>query len=55
MMQAERRASSYLRFDQHQINEEDYKVMLYVFVRKPLASRTLCEAHAFALGVVVRL
>ncbi len=30
-----------LRLDEHQIDEEHHKVVLHIFVRKPLASRTL--------------
>ena len=43
-----RTGSSYLRFDQDEIDEEHDKVMLDVFIGKAFASRTLRQSYAFA-------
>lgn len=44
---------AYLRFNQHQINKHNHKIMLDVFIRKPFTVRALREAHTFAEGAVV--
>jgi len=46
--------STYLRFDQDQINKQHNKVMLDVFVGESFAPRTLRQANALAQSLVVR-
>lgn len=52
-MQEKRTGGSYLGLDQDQVNEEDHKVMLDIFIRKPLTLRTLCQAHTLAQRLVI--
>ena len=40
-----------LRLHEHQVDEDDHVVMLYIFVRKTLAPRTLCQANITADGI----
>jgi hypothetical protein len=40
-------SSTYLRFDEYQVNEKDDKVVFYVFVCKSFAVRTLGQSDAF--------
>lgn len=47
------RGNPYLRFDEHQIDEDHDKVIFDVFVGKALAARTLRQSHAFALGSII--
>lgn len=49
----EQQVSIHLRLDQHQIDEQDDKVMFHVFVGELLAARTLGQAHAFAQRAVI--
>ena len=35
---------AYLRLHKHQINEQHHKIMLHIFIRKPLTPRTLCQS-----------
>lgn len=45
--------SSYLWFDQDQVDEDHDKVIFDVFVGEALAARALRQSHAFALGSVI--
>lgn len=45
--------STHLRFDQYQINEENDKVVLNVFVCKPLAAWALRQSDAFPERAVI--
>jgi hypothetical protein len=44
---------TYLRLDKDEINEDHDEIMLDVFVREPLAARTLRKTHSFAQGSVI--
>ena len=35
---------AYLRLHKHQIDEQHHKIMLHIFIRKPLTPRTLCQS-----------
>ena len=35
---------AYLRFHKHQIDKQHHKIMLHIFIRKPLTPRTLCQS-----------
>lgn len=49
------RTKSYLWFDQDQIDEQDNKIMLDIFVCKTLASRALCQADALSQSTIIGL
>lgn len=48
-----KRIYTHLRLDQNQVDKQYDKVILDVFVRKVLAARTLCQAHAFAQRSII--
>ena len=35
---------AYLRLHKHQIDKQHHKIMLHIFIRKPLTPRTLCQS-----------
>lgn len=43
----------HLWLDQDQINEQDYGIMLYVFIAEPSAILAHCEPHSMAAGLVI--
>lgn len=45
--------STHLRLNQHQINKQHYKIMLYVFIAEPPAILAHGEAHAMPCGAVI--
>lgn len=44
---------TYLRLDKNEINEDHNEIVLDVFVREPLAARTLRQTHTFTQGTVI--
>ena len=51
----EKDETTHLRLNQDEINEQDHKVVLDIFVREPLATRTLRQTHTLAQRAVVGL
>lgn len=47
------RLFSHLRFDQDEINEENDKVVLDIFVGESLAARALCQSDSLSQGSIV--
>ena len=46
--------STHLGLDQDKINEKHDEIMLHVFIRETLTSRTLSQAYAFTQSIVIR-
>ena len=44
---------TYLRLDKDEINEDHDEIMFDVFVREPLATRTLRQTHPFTQGTII--
>lgn len=49
----EKNRSSYLRFDQNEIDKEHYEIMLDIFIGEPLTARALCQTYTFSERTVI--
>jgi hypothetical protein len=47
--------TSYLRLDQDQVDEQDYKVVLNIFVGESFAARALRQTHPLPKRAIIGL